>query len=105
MIDPSADLSLNWAALYLVLALLGLLALVAGQGAGGTLDLPLDHGRRLLDLVSPSAPFRFEHVFSLFGFRIRPYTPPRGFIEPVFRGCITQKVVKGVEIWEIPHIQ
>ena len=28
-------------ALYLVLAPLGLLALVAGQGAGGTLDLPL----------------------------------------------------------------
>jgi hypothetical protein len=30
------------AALYLVLAPLGLLALVVGRGAGGTLDLPLD---------------------------------------------------------------
>src|SRR5215210_964185 len=90
---------------YLVLAPLGLLALVVGRGARGTLDLPLDHGRCLFDLVSPSAPFRFEHVFSLFGFQIRPYTPPRGFIKPVFRGCITKKVVKGVEIWEIPHIQ
>src|SRR5215213_3457686 len=81
-------------ALYLVLAPLGLLALVAGQGAGGTLDLPLDHGRRLLDLVSPSAPFRFEHVFSLFGFRIRPYTPPRGLIKPVFRGCILKRLCR-----------
>src|SRR3712207_7948021 len=41
-------------ALYLVLAPLVLLALVAGQGAGGTLDLPLDHVHRPFDFVSPS---------------------------------------------------
>ena len=51
-------------ALCLVLAPLGLLALVAGQGASGTLDLPLGYVLYPFDLVSTSAISRVEHIFS-----------------------------------------